>query len=222
MFGTSQLKRAAQSLLVAAALVACGSGSQQGKSYAFTLLGESDPGEPLAAVQLLRNGKALAETNADGVAQLSLIGNEGQRLAVTAGCPVGTTPYERELTTTLRTYESARTPELLVRCAPNERELTVVAMLERGANLPIQHRLRTLAVTDNDGVAHFALHGKPGETFELTINTDQQPGLRPANPGVSLTIGGRDDAQVLERSFIAPKEKPKPRARGPVLPKKIR
>jgi hypothetical protein len=94
-------------------------------------------------------------------------------------------------------------------------------MFENGPNLPIQHRLKTLAVTDQDGIAHFSLRGKPGETFELVVNTDEQPGLRPANPAASLTISGRDDAQVLERSFVTPKAKAKPRARGPVMPKKI-
>lgn len=207
--------------LLGVALLGCGS-SQRAQSYGFTLLAESDPGEPLNGVQLLRGGKKVAETNADGAAMLSLSGAEGQRVTFAVTCPPGTTPYERDLTTTLRTYESGSVPELLVRCAPNERELTVVAMFEKGAGLPIQHRLKTLAVTDQDGVAHFALRGKPGETFELVINTQDQPGLRPANPAASLTIGGRDDAQVLERSFVPAKEKPKGRARGPVLPKRIR
>jgi hypothetical protein len=205
---------------IALGLLACGN-SQKGKVYAFTLLAESDPGEPLNGVQLARSGKKVAESGADGSARLSLSGAEGQRVAFAVTCPPGTTPYEPEVTTTLRSYEGGTMPELLVRCAPNERELTVVAMFEKGAGLPIQHRLRTLAVTDQDGVAHFALRGKPGETFELVINTEAQPGLRPANPAASLTIGGRDDAQVLERSFMPPKEKPKPRARGPVLPKRI-
>lgn len=220
MAATPPLTPALAALGLALGLLACGN-AQQGKRYSFTLSAESDPGEPLNGVQLLRGGKKVAETNADGAATLTLAGTEGQRVTFTISCPPGTTPYEPDVTTTLRSYEGGKMPELLVRCAPNERELTVVAMFERGANLPIQHRLKTLAVTDQDGVAHFSLRGKPGETFELVINTDEQPGLRPANPAASLTIGGRDDAQVLERSFIPPKEKPKPRARGPVLPKRI-
>jgi hypothetical protein len=173
-------------------------------------------------VKLLRSAKPVAETSADGTDSFALAGDEGQRVSLQAVCPAGTTSYERELNTTLRSYANGRSPELLVRCAPNERELTVVAIFQNGAGLPIQHRLKTLAVTDRDGIAHFTLRGKPGETFELVVNTDQEPGLRPANSAASITIGGRDDAQVLERSFISPKEKPKPRASGPVLPKKIR
>lgn len=210
-------------LLIAVGVsVACGNGDSDGKRYAFTLLAESDPGEPLAGVQLLRASKQVAETGPDGTAALSLAGDEGQRVSVSAVCPIGTTAYERELTTTLRSYANGRSPELLVRCAPNERELTIAARFENGTNLPIQHRLKTLAITDRDGIAHFTLRGRPGETFELVINTDEQPGLRPANSRASFTIGGRDDVHVLERSFIAPKEKPKPRAAGPKLPKKIR
>jgi hypothetical protein len=222
MLGPSLLHTAGRLLVVATTLVACAGGARESRKYPFTLLGESDPNEPLAAVQLMRNGKKVAETSADGLAEFTLLGDEGQRVALTAACPIGTTAYERELTTTLRTYANQKYPEVLVRCAPNERELTVVAMFENGPNLPIQHRLKTLAVTDKDGVAHFALRGKPGETFELVINTDEQQGLRPANPAAALTIGGRDDAQMLERSFIVPKQKARPRTRGPLLPKKIR
>lgn len=221
MFGTQKLERSIQLALVALSLVACSGGAPEAKHYSFTLLGESDPGEPLGFVQLLRNGKAVAETNTDGFAALSLTGEEGQRVALSAGCPAGTTPFERDLTTTLRSYAGERAPELLVRCAPNDHDLTVVVMLENGANLPIQHRLKTLAVTDRDGIAHFALHGKPNETFELVINTEQQAGLRPANPGASLTIGNRDDAQVLERSFTLPKARPRARVSGPAMPTKI-
>jgi len=221
MFGPSALIRTLALLAAASVSVACGA-SQESKPYAFTLLAESDPGEPLAGVKLLRDSKPVAETSADGTDSFALAGDEGQRVTVQAVCPVGTTNYEHELTTTLRSYANGRSPELLVRCAPNERELTVVAIFQNGANLPIQHRLKTLAVTDRDGIAHFSLRGKPGETFELVVNTDEQPGLRPATSSASVTIGGRDDAQVLERSFTLPKEKPKPRASGPVLPKKIR
>ncbi len=221
MFGPRTLHRSIQLAVVATALSACSGQSPEAKRYAFTLLGESDPGEPLSGVQLLRNGKAVAETNADGFGSLSLAGEEGQRVALTAGCPAGTAAFERDLTTTLRSYANQRVPELLVRCAPNDHDLTVVVMFENGANLAIQHRLKTLAVTDRDGIAHFALRGKPGETFELVVNTEQQPGLRPANPGASLTIGTRDDAQVLERSFILPKARPRARVSGPVLPTKI-
>jgi hypothetical protein len=208
-------------LPVACALVACGTGATETKSYPFSLRGESDPGEPLAGVQLRQGGRLVATSDMNGFARFVLRGEEGQHETLGAGCPAGTTVFEKELTTTLRAYQSGRVPELLARCAPNERELAVVAIFEHGAGLPIQHRLKTLAVTDQDGVAHFALRGKPGETFELSINTDEQPGLRPANPGASLTLGGRDDAQLLERRFIPPPVKPRPRSRGVVLPKRI-
>lgn len=202
-------------------LAACGQGAAEAKHYPFALRAESDPGEPLAGVQLLRAGKVLATSDINGSASFALAGEEGGHETLEASCPAGTTVFEKELTTTLRAYQSGRSPELLVRCSPNERELTVVALFEHGANLPIRHRLKTLAVTDQDGVAHFSLRAKPGETFELVISTDDQPGLRPANPGASLTVGGRDDAQLLDRRFILPPAKPRPRQRGVVLPKRI-
>lgn len=208
-------------LLTVCALGACGQAATDLKQYAFRLKAESDPGEPISGVQLRKGAELVATSDQDGVAAFALVGEEGQRVLLSSACPAGTTVFEKELTTTLRAYDGGRVPELLVRCAPNERELTVVALLENGAGLPIQHRLKTLAVTDREGVAHFSLRGRPGETFELTINTADQPGLRPSSPAVSLTIGGREDAQVLERSFILPKAPAKARARGPALPKRI-
>lgn len=208
-------------LAVSSALSACGLRSEQAQSYPFTLRAESDPSEPLAGVQLSWAGQVVATSDAQGAAAFALRGDEGLHVALTAQCPPSTTAFERELSTTLRAYQGTGVPELLVRCTPNERELAVVARFENGAGLPIQHRLKTLAVTDSDGVAHFTLRGKPGETFELVINTASQPGLRPASPSAQLTISGHEDAQLLDRSFSLPPAKPRPRARGPVLPRRI-
>ena len=216
----TSLSRALRLFALAGLLAACDD-AQALTSYGFRLAAESDPGEPLAGVQLRQAAKLVAQSGSDGVATFALAGQEGQHAALSVVCPPETTANEPELSTTLRSYSGGRTPELLARCTPNLRELVVVAMFENGAQLPIQHHLKTLAVTDDDGVAHFVLRGKPGETFELTVDTQDQPGLRPANPGASLTIGGRDDAQVLERTFILPVQKARPRARGPLLPKKI-
>jgi hypothetical protein len=218
---TTAFSRTVTLLVFAGALVACGQAGSEAKNYPFTLRAESDPGEPMAGVQLLRSGKVVANSDINGYAGFTLAGEEGLHVTLGAGCPPGTSVFESELTTTLRGYQADKVPELLVRCSPNERELTVVAMFEHGAGLAIQHRLKTLAVTDEDGVAHFALRGKPGETFELRISTDAQPGLRPANPGASLTLGGRDEAQLLERRFILPPAKPRPRSRGAILPRRI-
>lgn len=207
--------------LICGLSAACEQGPATGKRYAFTLRAEGDPGEPLAGVRLLRTQQLVATSDREGFAAFALGGGEGQHVRLEAVCPEGTTVFEKELTTTLRAYAGDRVPELLARCAPDERELTVVALLENGAGLPIQHRLRTLAVTDREGVAHFSLRGKPGDRFELVIDTAAQPGLRPANPAASLTISGRDDAQILERSFILPKPAPRPRSRGVAMPKRI-
>ena len=215
------LLRSSTLLIAGGLLSACGQGRATAGSYAFTLRAEGDPGEPMAGVRLLRGEQVVATSDQDGVAAFALGGDEGRHVKLSAVCPEGTTVFEKELTTTLRAYEGGRVPELLARCAPDERELTVVALLENGAGLPIQHRLRTLAVTDRDGIAHFSLRGKPGERFELVIDTALQPGLRPVSPGASLTIGGREDAQVLERSFISPKPAPRPRSRGVAMPKRI-
>jgi hypothetical protein len=213
--------RTSKLVLLCGSLLACARGNALSHGYAFTLRAEGDPGEPLAGVRLLNGEQVVATSDADGFAKFTVGGEEGHHVKLSVVCPEGTTVFEKELTTTLRAYADDRVPELLARCAPNERELTVVALFENGAGLPIQHRLKTLAVTDRDGVAHFALRGKPGETFRLLIDTSTQPGLRPANPGASLTIGGREDAQVLERAFILPKPTPRPRPRGAVMPKRI-
>ncbi len=213
--------RHAKLSMIGGVLAACGPDSALPKSYAFTLRAEGYPGEPMAEVRLQRGGQVVATSDADGFAAFALAGDEGQHLELNVACPEGTTVFEKDLTTTLRAYEGGRVPELLARCAPNEHELTVVALLENGVALPIRHRLKTLAVTDRDGIAHFTLRGKPGETFELVIDTSAQPGLRPASPSASLTIGGREDAHVLERSFVLPNPAPRPRSRGVVMPRRI-
>jgi hypothetical protein len=208
-------------LVLALCSAGCGA-SESARTYPFTLVAESDPGEPLPAVRLLRGKQKVAESDGDGSMDFTLSGAEGERVSLQADCPPNTTAYEPNLTTTLRTYANKRAAEILVRCAPNERELAVVVLLQNGANLPIQHRLRTLAVTDADGTAHFALKGKPGETFEIVINTENQPDLRPASPATTFTLNDRTDAELLERKFATvAKKKARVSRAGPQLPRKI-
>src|SRR6478609_1295561 len=124
------LARTSHRLLLLGMLAGCSHGPANSRSFSFALRAESDPGEPLAGVQLLRAGKVLATSDIAGTARFSLAGDEGRRETLQASCPAGTTVFEKELTTTLRAYREGSSPELLVRCSPNERELTVVALFE--------------------------------------------------------------------------------------------
>jgi hypothetical protein len=109
----------------------------------------------------------------------------------------------------LRSYAGGRVPELLVRCKAEKSRLAVVVRVENGPNLPVQHRSRTLAVTDDQGVAHVLLEGTPGDTLELSLNTDERPDIRPSNPSARFTLSAASDVALFEQNFLVQKSKKK-------------
>jgi hypothetical protein len=132
---------------------------------------------------------------------------------LTPVCPDGYSPEEGSVTAVLRSYEGARVPELLVRCAAERARLAVVVKVENGAHLPVRHRSRILAVTDEDGVAHVLLEGKPGDTVELSLNTEKQPRIRPSNPSARFTLAAANDVALFEQKFLVERPTKTHRAR---------
>jgi len=190
--------------------------------YELVVHVESDPSRPLAGARVLHGGRELGVSSADGRIAVHATGSEGEHLAFEVTCPAGFRAPEAALDVTLRrALGNSGRPEYFVACPPLTRKLVVAARLEHGENLPIRYLGRELARTDSDGIAHLLLEAEKDKTVELTVDTSEQPQLRPKSPTARFRIGDRDDVVVLAQTFQSP-PKPVVHARRPGGPVRIR
>jgi len=177
--------------------------------YELTVHVESDPGRPLAGARVLHAGRELGVSAGDGRVAVHATGSEGEHIALEVSCPKGFRSPDNALSVTLRhALGSNERPEYFASCPPLTRKLVIAARLEHGANLPIRYLGRELARSDGDGVAHLLVEGETDKTVELTVDTSEQPQLRPKSPTARFRIADHDDVVMLAQTFQSP---PKPR-----------
>jgi len=214
----------ASHLLLLCLLTGCANIGREPKPtrYEFVVHVESDPSHPLAGARLLHGGRELGVSANDGHITVRATGSEGERIELEVACPTGFRSPEAALRVTLRhAVGTSERPEYFTACPPLTRKLVVAARLEHGANLPIRYLGRELARSDSDGVAHLLVEGETDKTVELTVDTSEQPQLRPKNPTARFRIGNRDDIVVLAQTFQSSK-KPVAHRHRPSGPVRIR
>ena len=207
-------------VVVAAALALSACGRQAARqSYDLTVHVEADPKEPLAGAKLIHGGQELGVTESDGCVSVRATGNEGERIDLEIACPHRYRSPDSPLSVTLR--RTAQQPEYFALCPPLTRKLVVAARLDHGAGLPIRYLGRELARSDASGAAHLLIEAESDKTIELTLDTSEQPLLRPKSPTARFRIGNQDELVVLEQAFQSSR-KPAFRAQHASGPVRIR
>jgi hypothetical protein len=189
----------------------------------FNFRVHSDPGKPVDNADLFFNGKKVATTDAAGLGRLNLSGKDGESFEITVVCPQGYFSPERPIPVVLkRLADPSRTPEYAATCPPRTRTFVVAVRADNGPNLPITYLGREIARTDDSGAAHVMLKLKPGEQFDLTLNTSSKhsEGLRPQNPTMSFTVGQRDEVATFNQKFEQEGKRVVVRKRRPRAPAK--
>jgi hypothetical protein len=195
-------------------LAACGLGCQglDTKSqppFEIMVKVESDPGRPLAGAVLVVNGRERGTTQADGRARLSFVGNDGDTFDLWVRCPEGYASPTKPVPASLRRIaDPAKLPQYDATCPPSQRSIVVAIRADNGANLPVMHLNKEVARTDASGAAHFFLPAKPGDSFELMINTSERGNekLRPQNPTAPFVVRAQDDVFLFDQRFTREKE----------------
>ena len=197
-------------LLASTALASAGCGKQLESPppppFQFSVKVDSDPNRPLVGARVLHQDKEVGVTQADGRAVVALRGNEGDTAQLVVKCPE-TNQQPAPITVALRRLADSRVPEYAVACPPLVRRVVVGVRAENGPNLPVVFLGSVVARTDGSGAAHFALDVKPGEQFEVSLKTDEQPKLLPKNPSQSFVMPSRDDVVVFNQTFSNEKKK---------------
>jgi len=176
--------------------------------FEVSIVVESDPGAPVAQAAILRNGKALTTTDPAGRAHLTLMGKDGESVDLTIKCPAEYDSPPKPINVLMRRTSDKKVPEYTVTCPPSIRKIVVAVRAENGPFLPVTYLGKAVARTDAAGAAHILLAMKPGDQFELGLDTTSAERLRPQNPRGTFVVKPRDEIQGFDVKFTM--EKPKP------------
>ena len=224
---TTNVRRALV-LVLALGAVACRSRGPEddprARVFSLAVDAVSDPGVPLAGVELRLGDHAVGTTNEKGRATFSLTGAEGGLAEVAVRCPAAHESPGEPLAITLRRFvPGSPPPTYAVRCPPTVRTVVAAIRAENGPDLPVMRLGKEVARTDATGIAHVLLEVKPGESVELTLATggEKAARLRPQNPSLTFITKGHDDYVLLEQKFVEEKARPAGPARRVRRPSRI-
>jgi hypothetical protein len=210
-------------LTMGLALLAAGCDQDLSREYTFVVRVSAEPGRPLAGAQLSLKGKALGVSDADGSVNVRVRGHEGDVLPIEITCPAGHRTPAPVLVPLRRMGRDAEghavEPEFTAACAPLARSVVIAVRAENGPNLPLYYLGRELARTDASGAAHALLDVASEDVLELTLDTTEQPQLRPRSPVLRVQPGPGDEIAALTQNFsVEPRARVKkvPVQRGPV------
>jgi hypothetical protein len=208
-------------VLLLVSIFGCGSKTIDDR-FEISLRATSDDALPLAGAKFATSKSNLGQTSGSGVVNVRLRGAEGQTLAVAVTCPSG---YESSgelpplrLTRTRRVGEAVAQPLAVeATCIRKLRDVVLVVRAESAPNLPV-HVDGKPAATTTDGMAHLLLQlDRDVRQVSVTLDTTDQPKLRPQNPSRTFELHGRDAVLVMDQSFSAA---PKPQNRNPPAPRR--
>lgn len=182
-------------------LLGCARAEPISQAHTVVVHAETAGHQPLAGVEVWRQGKLIGKTSATGSLSLKLQGSEGQRFELDARCPATFVPERQPVNVSLRKLvESGKSPTYRVECQPSTRTTVVAVRATNGPDLPVMYLGREVARTDSSGVAHVALTLRPGERYELSLDTAGKP-LTPKNPRAVFVVGSEDELVFFDQSF---------------------
>lgn len=190
--------------------------------FEISLRAISDDMMPLADVAFATGKSNLGKTSNSGAVNVRLRGAEGQTLPITVTCPGG---YESSgelsplrLTRTRRVGQAVTQPLTVeASCTRKLRDVVLVVRAENSSNLAV-HVDGKPAATATDGTAHVLLQlDRDVRQVSVTLDTTDQPKLRPQNPSRTFELHGKDTVLVMAQSFTA---SPKPQHRNSPAPRR--
>jgi len=165
---------------------------------------DGDPGQPLSGATLIRDNRDVAATDATGNARLIIRGTEGMSFDYMIRCPIDYESPTKPVTVVLRTMvDKNRPPEYPVACAPQIRRVVVALRADGGQNLPVIYLKQRVAITDASGAATVLLNMRPGDQFELGLDTSAKgyERLRPQNPIQAFHVNPKDEVIPWNAKF---------------------
>lgn len=198
-------------------------------SHRLRIAVQSDDGVPISGASISIAGQIAGNSDIEGELAVVLRQPEGARIELKAQCPAGYTGGQSR-TVTLRNVsalaEGGKRPVVRERlsCNPIRRALVLLVSSEGQPDLPVVVDGVPEGQTNAQGFAHTRLSGKPGTTFQVTLDTSANPHLRPQNPTRSFTLSSEDTLLAFVQEFqtmpVASKRRHKAPG-GPARPYRI-
>jgi hypothetical protein len=163
---------------------------------------QTSDGVPVAGVLLEAAGRQ-AVSAADGTADLTLSGSEGERREVSVVCPDDYETPASTLVVSIQRSDAARAYNYDVACTPLRRSVVVVTRAVNGANLPILHLGSEIGRTNEAGIAHASVSLPAGEPLRLMLDTDGRD-LLPRSPMFDFPAADRDEIVTVTQVFEVP------------------
>jgi hypothetical protein len=198
-------------------------GAKPDDRFEVSLRAASDDSAPLSDVAFATGNVKLGTTNSSGAFKVRLKGAEGQTLPLAITCPAGYQsagePPPLRLTRTRRVGDTVAQPLAIdVTCTRKLRDVVLVVRSENAANLPVHVDGKAATSTSGDGTAHLLLQlDRDVRKVSVTLDTTEQPRLRPQNPSRTFELQGKDAVLVLDQPFSVVS---KPAARSGAAPKR--
>lgn len=176
----------------------------------FSVHAASTDGSGLSGV-ILETDERRASTGADGTAELTLAGRDGERREIRVLCPENYQSPPDPLLAAIRRPSNSQEFRYDVLCTPLRHTVVVVARAINGSNLPILRLGREIGRTSEDGIAHALLSVQVGESLRLTLDTEQAAELLPRSPTFDFPGVERDEIVTINQVFERPPPPPKVR-----------
>lgn len=156
----------------------------------------------MAGVLLEASGRQ-AVTTAEGTADLTLSGSEGERREVSVVCPDDYETPASTLVVSIHRSDAARAYNYDVACTPLRRSIVVVTRAVNGANLPILRLGSEIGRTNEAGIAHTWVSLPAGESLRLMLGTNDRD-LLPRSPMFDFPAADRDEIVTINQVFEVP------------------
>lgn len=173
-------------------------------SVAVTLEVSGDEGAVLEGVPIQIDGRELGATDADGLFQVVLTGDEGSSKEIVYTCPEGMVGAEEPLRVRMLSLEGDDGVRVLTRRLECHAELYRVAFVVTAngeAELPVQIGRQEVARTNENGYAHIVLRARPGREFRLSLETTARAELQPQDPSRAFEAPSRSAVLVYDQEF---------------------
>jgi len=197
-------------VLVALSLLAgCAGGSDQEAAVAIEVSVRDDDGKLLPGAVILVDGADAGVTTGEGILVARTREAPGTSVSVSARCPAGYVAAGAEslrlMVRHLRPmhgFASSLSPlGARFSCTPILKEHVLVVRTGGRAALPIRVTGVEVGRTDEAGVSHHLIKGRPGEEVQVVIDTTAAPKLRPASPQRRLKLPARESFLVFDQAF---------------------
>jgi hypothetical protein len=189
-------------------LVSCG-GSTESSRHRFSVVftAVSDNGSPASGTKFSTGNSTLGITDVKGRVAVSLTGTEGQSVPLTVTCAVGYVSPEEAPVLRLKEVRKVNQPEpspihIDTVCERKSRDVVVVVRTSNTTPLPVDIAGKTAGETGSDGTAHFHVSlDREVRSLSVSLQTSNQPNLRPQNPSRVFELDGRDSVLLVDQSF---------------------